>query len=228
MNDEPLTPEQEKAMLDLFEQASLNDYPNPDRIGCPGSEFLKQLASNRRSIKLSDRRLDHVTHCSPCFREFVSFREGLRRAKTTRRAVMTGVGALAAGVAIMVVQKPKPSDLDAFGYEPFEIDLLNYGKTRGVGVSPSLRTTNRFGLPRKPLNLVITLPFGSQEGKYEVQILRADGQPAGLSSSGSARLRAGKTTLELKMDLSRLSPDHYQLGIRRVPFDWMPVPVDIR
>ena len=54
MADDSLTPEQERAILDLFEKASLNDYPNPERIGCPGDDFLKQLVRNRRSIKTSD------------------------------------------------------------------------------------------------------------------------------------------------------------------------------
>src|SRR3954470_13408752 len=40
MNDERLTPEQRRTMLDLLEQAALHDYPNPERIGCPGADFL--------------------------------------------------------------------------------------------------------------------------------------------------------------------------------------------
>jgi hypothetical protein len=30
------------------------------------------------------------------------------------------------------------------------------------------------------------------------------------------------------MDLSGLPPARYQLGVRRIPFDWLPVPVDVR
>ena len=62
MADDSLTPEQERAIRDLFEQASLSDYPNPDRIGCPGDNFLKQLVRDRDAIKLTDERLKHVVH----------------------------------------------------------------------------------------------------------------------------------------------------------------------
>ena len=37
-------------LLEVFEQSSLQDYPNPDRIGCPGQPFLRKLAFDRKSI----------------------------------------------------------------------------------------------------------------------------------------------------------------------------------
>jgi hypothetical protein len=75
MTDDLLTPEQQHAILNLFEQASLNDYPNPGRLGCPGENFLKQIVRDRNSVELTDERLKHVARCSPCFREFVAFRD---------------------------------------------------------------------------------------------------------------------------------------------------------
>jgi hypothetical protein len=225
MNDDRLTGEQRRAMLELLEEAALNDYPNPERIGCPGEGFLKQLASDRRSIKLSDERLDHVTRCSPCFQEFARFRDARKQVAMTRRAVLVGAGTLACGLAALVARWPK-SNLKRPGYERFEINLYDYSRTRGVD-TPTSSASPRKELPRKRLDLLIILPFASQEGKYEVQVLRANGDPSGLSASGMAHLQKGKTSLEVKMDLTSLSPDHYQLGIRRVPFTWIPIPVEI-
>lgn len=49
-------------------------YPNPDRKGCPGHEAIAALAS--RSAKFDDSIEDdpqwqHVTHCSPCYSEYL-------------------------------------------------------------------------------------------------------------------------------------------------------------
>lgn len=70
-----LTDEQGQLMLQLLEEAALHDYSNPQREGCPGSEFLFRLACDRGSIDITDARLTHVARCSPCFTEFRSFRQ---------------------------------------------------------------------------------------------------------------------------------------------------------
>jgi hypothetical protein len=226
MAEESLTPDQERAMLDLFEQASLNDYPNPERIGCPGADFLKQLARDHRSIKLSDHRLDHVVHCSACFREFVAFRDQRKRQVITRRAIFAG-GSLAAALAVMIaVRRPHPKPPANTESRLIEIDLRKYAAMRSADSSTSSNLP-KIDLPRMRLDLRITLPFASPEGEYEVQILRADGGATGLKASGIAQLKDGDTRFEVKMDLSGLPPARYQLGVRRIPFDWLPVPVDV-
>lgn len=228
MAEESLTPDQERAMLDLFEQASLNDYPNPERIGCPGADFLKQLARDHRSITLSDQRLDHVVHCSPCFREFVAFRDQIKRRSVTRRALFAGGGSLAAAFAVLItIRRPHPEPPTNSEATVIDIDLRPFSPTRGAASAPS-PSPHQIDLPRTRLRLRITLPFGSPEGDYEVQILRADSAATGLKASGTAQLKDGDTRFEVKMDLSGLPPAQYQLGVRRIPFDWLPVPVDVR
>ncbi|HWF45991.1 MAG TPA: hypothetical protein VG168_03210, partial [Bryobacteraceae bacterium] len=51
---------EERELLDLLSESALNDYPNPERIGCPGEVFLRQLATDRKSVPIRDPRLDHV------------------------------------------------------------------------------------------------------------------------------------------------------------------------
>ena len=42
-----------------------NRFPNPDRICCPGTDILKQMAAKPSSFK--DRQvIDHIARCSPC------------------------------------------------------------------------------------------------------------------------------------------------------------------
>jgi hypothetical protein len=226
MDDESLTAKQQRAILDLFEQASLNDYPNPERIGCPGDDFLKQLVRDRNSIKLSDERLKHIVHCSPCFREFVGYRDQFKRQTITRRAIFASLGSLAAGLVVMIaIRRPRPEPPHNAESKLMDIDLRPLAPTRAA--APSTNPA-QIDLPRARLRLRITLPFASPEGNYEVQILRADGTATGLKSSGTAKLKDGDIRFEVKMDLSTLPPARYELGIRRIPFDWLPVPVDVR
>jgi hypothetical protein len=214
-------------MLKLLEEAALNDYPNPERIGCPGTDFLKRLATDRRSISLSDPALDHVPTCSPCFREFAEYRDRANRAKMTRRAaIATGstlllVGVLAAFRALIGRFKQTQSTEEA--YEHRDFDMFNDGPERGVDDGQQ----HTQALPRKRLDLLITLPFASPEGNYEVQVMGPTG-PTGLKASGPAHIVKGKTLLSIRLDLTRLQPDTYKLGIRRIPYDWASHPVQIK
>src|SRR4051794_28047045 len=107
MDDSRLTPEQHRRMLELLEQAALHDYPNPERKGCPGSEFLQRLAADRASINLDDSRLTHIARCSPCYREFLSYRKSAQTRSVTRRGLLVVAGGLAAaGIAVVAVRVP--------------------------------------------------------------------------------------------------------------------------
>jgi hypothetical protein len=88
--------------------------------------------------------------------------------------------------------------------------------------------TSENALPAKPLDLMITLPFASPEGDYQVEVLNSAGKPADVHASGRAFLKNGNTFLQLRLDLRSLRPDFYQIGIRRIPYDWVPIPVQVR
>jgi hypothetical protein len=64
--------------------------PNPERIGCPPHEVLVALA--RRERPIGDPAYDHLSECSPCYREVRAMqqaagerREVPRRARTRRQ-----------------------------------------------------------------------------------------------------------------------------------------------
>src|ERR1700760_4728603 len=101
MDDGRLTREQDRRMLELLEQAALHDYPNPEREGCPGADFLKRLATDRASISLDDARLTHVARCSPCYCEFVAYRSSARKRSISRRGLIAAGCAAAAGIAVV-------------------------------------------------------------------------------------------------------------------------------
>ena len=224
MDDGRLTREQDRRMLELLEQAALHDYPNPDRKGCPGQDFLKRLATDRGSISLDDPRLTHVAQCSPCFREFASFRESARHGVVSRRAWITAGGLAAAGIAVVGIRTSHNAGPESWIHQA--IDLSGNQVTRGTDSNPA--APKKVSLPAKRLDLTITLPLASPEGDYQVEVLDSNGKQADVHASGKAFLKDGNTLLHIRLDLSSLRPDSYQIGIRRIPYDWMPISVQVK
>src|SRR5438445_5828065 len=92
------TSEQVKRVL---QEALLRNYPNPDRTGCHGSAVLREMAE--REFPHEHPFWDeHVSHCSPCYREFLDFRNqvlaGESRNRRNTRLAVAAVGALAVAV----------------------------------------------------------------------------------------------------------------------------------
>src|SRR5580700_8039546 len=98
MDEEKLSPQEERRLLEMFGQSSLNDYPNPDREGCPETAFIRTLAFDRKSIPIRHPDLTHVARCSPCFREFLAYRKQaalhrmLKRVPTVAAMVFLAIG----------------------------------------------------------------------------------------------------------------------------------------
>jgi hypothetical protein len=47
------------------------DFPNPERRGCPPRSEIKLLAD--KPLKGKDWVLGHISFCSPCYRDFAHF-----------------------------------------------------------------------------------------------------------------------------------------------------------
>ena len=73
-----------------------DEFPNPERVGCPGREVISAIAGHRMPLSEAQTYLDHLTACSPCYRDFLELQAKYRK----RRARM--IFALAASVLIVV------------------------------------------------------------------------------------------------------------------------------
>src|SRR5437667_12710805 len=73
------TPEEIKHFL---QQSILRNYPNPERTGCLDSSAI--AAVGQQQLPHKDSRWEHISHCSPCYREFLDCRK--RRRKENARA----------------------------------------------------------------------------------------------------------------------------------------------
>jgi hypothetical protein len=62
----------------------LNGYPNPGRHGCPGNEAMIGLAMRSARLDNSiedDPQWKHVTHCSPCYGQYLELFQNVRLRK---------------------------------------------------------------------------------------------------------------------------------------------------
>jgi hypothetical protein len=228
--DESFDAEFEKVQRQL-QEAILNNYPNPQRRGCPGDAALKELATGPFDPRIErDPRWQHVTHCSECYREFLGFRAEVTRGVKVRRAriVLTlGVAVLILVVATFFVVRKRPADSSKrrqnaeLAFRRRVVDLQGRDVTRS---EHGREETKPIVLQREPEELDIQLPFGSTAGPYEVQIVRSAGHPL-LSAAGVAKIENGTTALAAKIDLSRLEPGNYFICVRRVPWDWTCYPI---
>ena len=69
----------------ILQEQILQNYPNPERRGCPGDAVLKRLASGGLPPE-NDPVWQHVTHCSPCYGEFLQVQKGIQSRKRERAA----------------------------------------------------------------------------------------------------------------------------------------------
>lgn len=63
----------ETELFDAFDRVVHQDFPNPERIACPGREALVKLAQQPADTQLV-HLLAHIRQCAPCFDELKELR----------------------------------------------------------------------------------------------------------------------------------------------------------
>jgi hypothetical protein len=230
MKEEKLSAADERKLLEILEQSSLHDYPNPDRVGCPETSFLHTLAFDRKSILISDARLDHVAHCSPCFRQFVGFRKQAGWRKGFHRAIaIAAMVLLTLGLSIYFAISRDHllrTRTDLRTDIATNLDLRDVVVTRGVPDPNAPTSEEPRKLRRGHLAATVTLPPESEPGTYQFEVLGEREKPLAISQ-GEARIENGLTVLIVRLDLSAISPGDYSLGFRRSPQGWAYCPIRV-
>ena len=221
-------------LQDIVQQAILREFPNPERKGCLGPDVLRELANRPRPTRDAD--WEHVTHCSPCYREFLDLRaqvkqqQELRRRRTLRKRALAAALAVLGACAVlggyeMVRRGVFRSGGEPGQYQVASLDLKDRSVARSIeGQSPK---TQPLVLPAKRLDLTVFLPMGSEPGRYDVQFLKRIDQPL-ITLSGEATVEHGTTLLRAKMDLTGQPAGSFLIGLRQPPADWTYYPVTIQ
>jgi hypothetical protein len=168
-----------------------------------------------------ERWLDHLGSCSPCYRDFSELRK-VREVQRRRTLLAIAASILVAlGIASWVlIQRHNETGLS----QTAVLDLRNNSVSRSpepnLGEQP-LELRRRFS------HLNIYLPLGSPEGVYEVRIVSSSGDTQ-LNTWGTARLKDGVTSLEVRGTLSLARPGQCIMQIRKPPAEWSSYPLVLR
>ncbi len=206
-------------MLDILRQGLATEFPNPERIGCPGNSLLKGIAQGKVSLTEAEPWLDHLGSCTPCFQEFKEFR---RQAAIQHRRVLTWVATAAVLLFALGgwlwVRARHPVEAT----DTAVLDLRERSAARGQNPSESAALQ----ISRTTKHLVLDLPIGSKEGPYDVGLLTETGNQI-VSATGTAELHNHVTALRVDVDVSSVRPGAYSLGVRQPNVEWTSYPIRI-
>jgi len=232
----------EKDLLDFARVYLSEAFPNPDRQGCPPDDVLRSLSSNPRAFDSTvTEHLATCSPCFRRYSELLVALKSQKKAekgfswahidewmKVHPALVGTGVLclvliAIGAGLLFRSHWMPNvpPEETHrtpglvqpvnrGVAYVPCSIDLSSLSPTRGPESSET--TTQRFAVPRSPVDFTLTLPLASREGTYELQL--TSGDRTVWSVSGQAHLHNGTTLIRVEADLSEVPTGDYNLEVQ--------------
>ena len=212
---------EEKRILDALGRGLLREFPNPKRKGCPGKDILTGIARHAIPLAEAEPYLEHLTTCSPCYRDFCRMRESdkVRRVRTLI-AIAASVLLILSASSWVLVRRQKRIEVA----QTAVLDLRNWAVVRGLEPNPNTRPLEATHLAAR---VTILLPLGSPAGAYETRVVTASGEPV-LSASGEAKFENGVTSLQVSLRLRSLGTGSYILQIRKSGSGWNSYPLVLR
>jgi len=83
-DDEDFSEEELDVIFNALDVAREKAYPNLERVGCPDSQTLREMALHPEIALKSEKMLSHIWKCAPCTYEIREYVEEYR--KTTGEA----------------------------------------------------------------------------------------------------------------------------------------------
>jgi hypothetical protein len=205
--------------LDLLARGLSREFPNPQRVGCPGPAVLRSIALHKLPLSEADPWLDHFGSCSPCFKEFTEIRKQTAGQRNRTLMWLTAAAVLLLAVGGLVWMRSRPSAQTA---AVVVLDLRGRAVVRGE-TSPDA-SQPPLEVPRKARSLTLELPIGSNEGSYDVALINPSGAEF-FRTSATARLEDHVVVLRANVDLASVPPGSYFLGVRQPELEWTRFPV---
>ena len=197
------------------------EFPNPERVGCPPRDFLKALAARQLSLTEAEPWMDHLGKCSPCYNDYTKFR---RLADRRRRLTYLGIAAVivVAAIAVSAWRFRQPNVITAHNHIVADMrNRLILRGEQGPGKGPLV-------FERGFDDLSFYLPEGNRAGQYEAAIFQEEPNAPLASATGTATIENGMTQMSVTLDLSRIAPGYYLVGIRLPGTDWSYSPLIIK
>jgi hypothetical protein len=197
-----------------------DEFPNPERVGCPGREVIAAIAARRMPLSEAQTYLDHLGACSPCYHDFLGCQAKYRQRRTRMIFAVAASVLIVVGLATWAILRPHNQQIASA-----VVDLRDRSMARGTGSPPPDQPAVE--IPRYASHLEIYLPLGSVEGAYDVRISSGLDQPLS-SGTGNARLQQGATVLTVDLEPHLSKAGTYLLQIRRPQSEWSSFPVRVR
>ena len=210
---------EEKRILDLLDKGLSRDFPNPQRIGCPGPPILKSIALHKLPLAEADPWLEHFSSCSPCFQEFSEIRKQAAGQRRQTQMWLAAAAMVLLAVAGWMWVRSRPT-----GQTAAVVVLDLRGRSTARGENPSETNQPPLEVPRSTKSLNLELPIGSNEGAYDVALLNPSGAEL-FRASATAKLEDHIVVLRANVDLAGASPGSYFLGVRQPGLEWTRFPI---
>jgi hypothetical protein len=210
---------EEKRILDLLNRGLSRDFPNPQRLGCPGSAILKSIALHKVPLAEADPWLEHFSSCSPCFHEFGEIRKQAAGQRRQTQMWLAAAAMVLLAVAGWMWVRSRPTGQTA---AVVVLDLRARSTARGE--NPSETSQPPLEVPRSAKSLKLELPIGSNEGAYDVALLNPSGVEL-FRTSAAAKLEDHIVVLRADVDLAGVPPGSYFLGVRQPGIEWTRFPI---
>ena len=203
---------------DPLERLFLEANPNPNRIGCPGTLVLNELAS--RKFPIESPAEDHLAECSPCFEEYLELRQEYEgRQRRTTGLMVAAVAAAALALFLLMSQywrtPNKVSDkvYTAKNNPPHPIGRLDYRVQERQNAPPESLAV----VSSAAKELQIVLPEGSKAGDYALEISAAvaRGSQVEQYKGKASPEKGGAIRLSAPVDFSSLPKGSYEVRWRR-------------
>src|SRR5258708_39077934 len=231
-----------RELLDFARSYLSEAFPNPYRKGRRPDAALRSLAfySNDSEPTVTEH-LAVCSPCFRRYAELLAESKSQTEAQrgtswrrvsgwTRAHPVLAGTAALcilfiAIGVGLLLhgIRQPNTPPIDTHrkpnpteplnptaAYSPFSLDLSALSPVRGS--ESATGTQQRVSVPRSPLDLTLTLPLASAEGRYDLKLTAGRGTV--WSESAQAYLHKGKTLLRLEADFRQIPAGNYNLEVR--------------
>lgn len=221
LNGKGYSANEERRILDALGRGLSKEFPNPERVGCPGSDVLRRIASHQMPLSEAEKWLDHLGSCSPCYADFKRLQEA-HESSRRRMLLATAAGILLAVSVVGWALLHKRND--NLGAETAVLDLRDRSLSRGSEPStdgPPLEVS------RTSKGLLILLPLGSDEGTYDVRIGTLAGEQLA-AATGAAKLKDHVASFRVELSLDSMSRGTYVLQIRKTGSEWSHYPLELR
>jgi hypothetical protein len=197
------------------------EFPNPQRIGCPSPAILRDIALHKLPLSEADPWLDHLSSCSPCFRDFTEFRTQVASGRRRIQAWVAVAAAVLIAVAGWVWLRSRP-----LGQTTATVVLDLRGRATVRGENRPETSQLPLEIPRSTRSLTLELPIGSNEGSYDVALLNRDSAEL-FRTGATAKLEDHIVVLSANVDLASVSPGSYFVAIRQPGLEWTRFPIRV-